>query len=160
VDQTIVEEQLISNNLLHPPKETLTPGQRLSDRIARFGGSWPFIVMFVFILLFWIGFNVVELQYRFDPYPFILLNLMLSCVAALQAPIILMSQNRGEEKDRMRAENDYLVNLKAELEIRSLHQKIDLLMEDQLKIMFESNAQQLAKLESLEAKIEKLADGK
>ena len=159
VDATLREEELIADNLLHPPKEIISRGQQLSDRIARFGGSWSFILSFCTILGLWITFNVFAVLYRFDPYPFILLNLLLSTVAALQAPVILMSQNRQEEKDRMRSENDYLVNLKAELEIRGLHQKLDLLIDDQLKIMFDSNAQQLAMLEAMNVKIEKLVRG-
>ncbi len=102
----------------------LTFGERAADAMAAFGGSWGFILGFVTVLGLWIGVNVAAAR-SFDPYPFILLNLVLSCVAALQAPIIMMSQRRQEEKDRMRAQNDYKVNLKAELEIRRLHDKID-----------------------------------
>jgi uncharacterized membrane protein len=101
-------------------------GARAADAVARFGGSWTFILIFLGFLVLWMVINVVALFGRdFDPYPFILLNLMLSCVAAIQAPIIMMSQRRAEAKDRLRAENDYKVNLKAELEIRRLHDKID-----------------------------------
>ena len=89
----------------------------------------------------------------FDPFPFILMNLILSCIAALQAPIIMMSQNRQEEKDRQRSENDYMINLKAEIEIRSLHQKIDLLQEEQIKVLFDSQAKQIEILRSIEAKL-------
>ena len=103
-----------------------TFGQRMADRVASFGGSWTFILTFLAILSLWIVVNVVGLlRAPFDPYPFILLNLVLSCVAALQAPVIMMSQGRKEDKDRARAESDYRVNLKAELEIRQLHDKID-----------------------------------
>jgi len=92
--------------------------------VANFGGSWAFIISFFVVLLIWIVFNSLALKnLAFDPYPFILMNLILSCIAALQAPIIMMSQNRQEEKDRKRSENDYLINLKSELEIRSLNQK-------------------------------------
>lgn len=109
--------------------EPLTLGQRMADRIATFGGSWRFIFAFGAFLLIWISINIFWLQNRaFDPFPFILLNLMLSCLAALQAPFIMMSQNRQEEKDRERARKDYMVNLKSELEIRILHEKIDHLM--------------------------------
>ena len=102
----------------------------------------------------WITFNVVApIRDDFDPYPFILMNLILSYIAALQAPIIMMSQNRQEEKDRKRSENDYLINLKAELEIRALHKKIDLLLEEQIKILFESQAKQIKILKSIEDKI-------
>jgi uncharacterized membrane protein len=134
VAETIKEEDLIINNLLHPAKDVLSKGQKLSDQVARFGGSWRFIVMFAIILMLWITYNVNAISSKaFDPYPFILMNLILSCVAALQAPIIMMSQNRKEEKDRMRSENDYLINLKAEMGIRSLHQKMDLLLDEQIK---------------------------
>ncbi|MAL60181.1 MAG: hypothetical protein CMC14_09045 [Flavobacteriaceae bacterium] len=101
-------------------------GQRLADKVASFGGSWNFIILFSLIIFIWIIANIVFLADKgFDPYPFILLNLILSCLAALQAPVIMMSQNRQEEKDRERAKQDYMVNLKAELEIRTLHQKLD-----------------------------------
>jgi uncharacterized membrane protein len=156
VKQTIKDEQLIINNLLHPPQETLTTGQNLSDKIARFGGSWTFIILFFLILIVWIVLNsLLPAGETFDPYPFILMNLVLSCIAALQAPIIMMSQNRQEEKDRQRAQNDYLINLKAELEIRSLHQKFDLVMEDQLKTLYEIQQQQLDLLKQIHASISK-----
>ena len=154
VAQTIEEEKLIVENLLHPPKETLTRGQSISDKVARFGGSWKFIISFSVILTLWILFNTLTPKRDdFDPYPFILMNLVLSAIAALQAPIIMMSQNRKEEKDRKRSENDYLINLKAELEVRGLHQKIDLLLEEQIKILFESQAKQLEILKSIEDKV-------
>lgn len=106
-----------------------TKGQRVADKVAAFGGSWTFIITFSVILVTWIVINAVALGNKgFDPYPFILLNLILSCLAALQAPVIMMSQNRQEEKDRQRARNDYMVNLKSELEIRMLHEKLDHLM--------------------------------
>ena len=137
VTESINEEKLIIQNLANPPLETLTSGQKISDKVARFGGSWKFIILFGVVLILWIIFNAVAIgKYKFDPYPFILMNLILSCIGALQAPIIMMSQNRQEEKDRMRSENDYLINLKAEMQIRSLHQKIDLLLEEQIKILF------------------------
>ncbi|WP_234893670.1 DUF1003 domain-containing protein [Agrobacterium vitis] len=101
-------------------------GDRASDAVASFGGSWRFIIIFSIILVTWMAINSIGLFLRpFDPYPYILLNLLLSCVAAMQAPIIMMSQKRQEEKDRQRAENDYMINLRAELEIRQLHEKID-----------------------------------
>ncbi|WP_442794496.1 DUF1003 domain-containing protein [Pelobium manganitolerans] len=154
VKKVIEEEKLITNNLANPPKEVLTKGQSISDRVAKFGGSWAFIVSFLFLLLFWILFNTLTpIKDNFDPYPFILMNLILSCVAALQAPIIMMSQNRQEEKDRKRSENDYMVNLKAELEINALNQKIDFLLEEQIKTLFESQAKQLEILKKLEEKI-------
>jgi uncharacterized membrane protein len=154
VKKTIEDEKLIIENLINPPEDVLTQGQRISDKVARFGGSWSFITLFFCILIVWISFNVIVVsRYIFDPYPFILMNLILSCIAALQAPIIMMSQNRKEEKDRLRSENDYLINLKAELEVRGLHQKIDLLLEEQIKVLFDSQMKQLEILKSIEEKI-------
>lgn len=154
VKKTMDDEKLIIENLLNPPKDILTRGQQISDKVANFGGSWAFIITFFVILISWIVFNsLVPPKQEFDPYPFILMNLILSCIAALQAPIIMMSQNRQEEKDRKRSENDYLINLKAELELRSLHQKIDLLLEEQIKTLFESQAKQLEILKSIEQKL-------
>ena len=155
VQDTIKEEQLIVNNLLHPPAEILSSGQAISDKVALFGGSWKFIILFAVILAVWIVVNsILPEKDRFDPYPFILMNLILSTIAALQAPIIMMSQNRQEEKDRMRGENDYLINLKAEMEIRSLHQKIDLLLEEQIKTLFDTQAKQFKMLEEINHKID------
>jgi uncharacterized membrane protein len=156
VIQSIKDEKLIVSNLLNPPQETLTKGQSLSDKIARFGGSWMFIITFFVILLVWIAYNsLTPAADSFDPYPFILMNLVLSCLAALQAPIIMMSQNRQEEKDRQRAQNDYLINLKAELEIRSLHQKMDLVIEDQLKTLYEIQLKQMELLKDLQEQVNK-----
>ncbi len=156
VQQAIQEEKLIVENLLNEPKEILTRGQSISDKVARFGGSWSFIILFSVILCVWILFNTLSPRAdEFDPYPFILMNLVLSAIAALQAPVIMMSQNRKEEKDRKRSENDYLINLKAELEVRSLHRKIDLLLEEQIKILFESQAKQLELLKTIEQEIKK-----
>lgn len=156
VQDTITEEDLIINNLLHPPAETLSRGKKISDLVAQFGGSWRFIIVFVTLMIIWIVYNVTALTSKaFDPYPFILLNLLLSCVAALQAPIIMMSQNRKEEKDRMRAENDYLINLKAEIGIRSLHQKMDLLLAEQIKTLYDIQKKQLVLLEQIQASLKK-----
>ena len=155
VQKAIAEEKLIVDNLINEPKEILTKGQSISDQVATFGGSWKFIISFSIILSVWIAYNTLSPgKERFDPYPFILMNLVLSAIAALQAPIIMVSQNRKEERDRKRSENDYMVNLKAELEVRSLHQKVDLLLEEQIKILFESQAEQLALLRSIETKID------
>lgn len=116
--------QLVTRQTDEDPPETF--GERAADAVASFGGSWTFILMFAFILTAWIAVNLIGiLRQPFDPYPFILLNLVLSCVAACQAPVIMMSQRRQETKDRQRSQNDYMVNLKAELEIRQLHEKID-----------------------------------
>jgi uncharacterized membrane protein len=153
VEKSIADENLIINNLLNPPKEILTQGQKISDKVARFGGSWAFIISFFVVLLIWILFNTITpIKNNFDPYPFILMNLILSCIAALQAPIIMMSQNRLEEKDRKRGENDYLINLKAELEIKALHQKIDVFQKEQLKTLFDSQKKQLEILKRIEEK--------
>ncbi|WP_299250292.1 DUF1003 domain-containing protein [uncultured Cytophaga sp.] len=155
VQQAIDEEKLIVESLLHQPKEVLNLGQRISDRVASFGGSWKFIISFSIILTCWILFNsLAPNKEDFDPYPFILMNLVLSTVAAFQAPIIMMSQNRKEEKDRKRTENDHLINLKAELEVRSLHQKVDLLLEEQIQILFEMQAEQLIILKNIDTKLE------
>jgi uncharacterized membrane protein len=157
--ETIQEEDLIIYNLLHPPQEVISQGQNLSDKVARFGGSWKFIILFVSILAIWIIFNVIAIKSKeFDPYPFILMNLLLSCIAALQAPIIMMSQNRQEEKDRMRSENDYLINLKAEIGIRGLHQKMDLLLGEQIKTLYEMQAKQFAMLEDIKTRLERKTD--
>ena len=156
VKDSIDAEELLIQNLSNPPLEKLTPGQELSDQVARFGGSWKFIIWFGAILSLWIIFNVLAIGiYKFDPYPFILMNLILSTIAALQAPIIMMSQNRQEEKDRTRSENDYLINLKAEMQIRSLNQKIDLLLEDQIKTLFEIQDKQFTLLNEINSKIDK-----
>lgn len=154
VKETLEAEELIIHNLLHPPLETLTKGQAISDKVAFFGGSWKFIILFGVILTMWIIFNVFALGFwKFDPYPFILMNLILSTIAALQAPIIMMSQNRQEEKDRMRSENDYLINLKAEMQIRSLQQKMDLLLEEQIKTLFETQEKQYEILKDINVKV-------
>lgn len=116
----------VSRNPEEEAEERYTFGERLADGVAEFGGSWTFILSFLAVLVVWMMVNVLILSAKpFDPYPFILLNLVLSCLAALQAPVIMMSQRRQETKDRLRAENDYRVNLKSELEIRQLHEKID-----------------------------------
>ena len=157
VANAVNEERLIIDNLLHPPAEVMTSGQRISDKVARFGGSWIFIISFLVLLTAWIAFNaLVPKRAQFDPYPFILMNLILSCIAALQAPVVMMSQNRQEEKDRQRAENDYLINMKAELELRSLHQKMDLLLEEQIKTLFETQQEQMELLEDMRKKLDEL----
>jgi uncharacterized membrane protein len=126
VIESIAKNELLSKDLEEELSKDLTPGQRVADKIAAFGGSWTFIIFFFVFLLLWMSINVFVLVKKpYDPYPFILLNLILSCLAAIQAPVIMMSQNRKEEKDRKRSQNDYKVNLKAELEIKLLHEKID-----------------------------------
>ena len=157
VQKSIDEEKLVVENLLNEPKEILTRGQSISDKVARFGGSWSFIISFSAILFAWILFNsYAAASRRFDPYPFILMNLVLSTIAALQAPVIMMSQNRKEEKDRKRNENDYMINLKAELHVRSLHQKIDLMQKEQMKVLYETQAKQLELLASIKEELSKL----
>jgi uncharacterized membrane protein len=126
VVQSLADHETLAENIEAEWVGQRSLGERLSDHLASFGGSWTFIIIFFVVLMGWMAFNVVIIeQERFDPYPFILLNLVLSCLAAIQAPIIMMSQKRQEAKDRLRSENDYRVNLKAELEIRHLHEKID-----------------------------------
>src|SRR6266567_4500211 len=142
--------ELIRPSLLESIEKKLTFGERLSDRIAEFGGSWKFLITFGAVIVVWIGANAVLLATRaFDPYPFILLNLVLSCLAAIQAPVIMMSQNRAELRDRLRSENDYKINLKAELEIRHLHVKIDHLLRRQYNRLFEIQQIQIELLEEL-----------
>ena len=143
VVKAIEEEKLLSHKLIefedpHPPFSS-----KMADRVASFGGSWKFIALFLGAMLMWIATNIYLLTKPFDPYPFILLNLVLSTVAALQAPIIMMSQNRKEEKDRQRGINDYLINLKAEVEIRNMHEKLDLLMAEQMRTLFAIQQEQM-----------------
>jgi uncharacterized membrane protein len=155
VIQSLQEHEILSSDISKQFERKLTFGERLSDHIAEFGGSWKFLITFGAVLLIWIGINGVIIATRaFDPYPFILLNLILSCLAAVQAPIIMMSQNRAEARDRLRAENDYKVNLKAELEIRHLHEKIDHLLRRQYNRLFEIQQIQIELLEELSRKRE------
>ncbi len=156
VEETLHEEELLVQTLTEENTEQLTPGQKLSDRVARFGGSWSFIISFLFLLMAWIIYNSTTSGSKsFDPYPFILMNLILSCIAALQAPIIMMSQNRQEEKDRKRSENDYMINLKSEIEIRSLHEKVDLLLEKELALLFKIQSQQMDLLNDICTRLDK-----
>lgn len=151
-----VAEALSRGELLTPqtaPDEVETPpsfGARMADRVADWGGSWAFILTFLAVLILWMSVNGLGLLHRpFDPYPFILLNLVLSCVAALQAPVIMMSQRRQEAKDRLRAENDYQINLKAELELRQLHEKLDHQLTHQLQRLLEIQRIQIELLSEL-----------
>lgn len=142
------EQELISENLNAEFERRRTLGERVADKMAEFGGSWVFISIFAAILFVWIVLNSINLLTRpFDPYPYILLNLVLSCLAAIQAPIIMMSQNRQESRDRLRAENDYRVNLKAELEIRHIIAKLDQLVTHQWQRLLEIQRLQLELLE-------------
>src|SRR6266480_5624838 len=150
VIESLHQHEILASNIAEQFERKLTFGERLSDHIASFGGSWRFIILFGAVLFGWIILNAIFLLNRgFDPYPFILLNLILSCLAAIQAPIIMMSQNRAESRDRLRAENDYKVNLKAELEIRHLHEKIDHLLRRQYNRLFEIQQIQIELLEEI-----------
>jgi uncharacterized membrane protein len=161
VRDTIKKEKLLIHSLLNPTEETLTFGQRLSDKVASFGGSWKFIISFGIFLAIWMTLNsILPLITRFDPYPFILLNLLLSTIAALQAPIIMMSQNRKEAKERIRSENDYMIDLKSEMQIRSLHKKMNLLLEKQIKTLYESQTRQFMILKEINHKLDTANNGK
>ena len=150
VIDSLNKHELIASDVDSEFEQTWTPGEKLADHIATFGGSWSFLILFAFFLIGWIGINSVVLFWRpVDPYPFILLNLLLSCLAAIQAPIIMMSQNRQEAKDRKRAQHDYQVNLKAELEIRHLHEKVDHLLSRQWERLAQIQEVQLELLSEL-----------
>lgn len=150
VVRSLKEQELISANTNEEISSSRTMGEKLSDGLASFGGSWTFLTCFSIGMGVWIIINTVVLATRaFDPYPFILLNLLLSCLAAIQAPVIMMSQNRQEAKDRVRAEHDYRVNLKAELEIRHLHSKLDLLLTHQWQRLLEIQQIQTELLQQL-----------
>jgi uncharacterized membrane protein len=147
---SIRREEILARKLMRDEGRTKgTLGQRAADRLARFGGSWSFLFVFTGALIGWIALNSARGSRAFDPYPFILLNLALSCLAAVQAPIIMMSQNRQEARDRKRAESDYQVNLKAELEIRSLHEKIDHLLDHQWQYLMEIQQIQVELMEEI-----------
>lgn len=140
VVDSINEDELLSADLADEQIYT-TYGEKLSDKIASFGGSWLFILSFLFVIVIWITTNSLFLINSFDPYPFILLILVLSCIAAIQAPIIMMSQNRQESRDRIRSKNDYKINLKSELEIRMLHEKVDFILHHQGEHLHELQSQ-------------------
>jgi uncharacterized membrane protein len=151
VVKSLEEEELLSKNINAEYDRQLTMGERLADRIADFGGSWKFIGIFGVVLVSWMLVNSVALLWKkpFDPYPYIFLNLVLSCLAAIQAPVIMMSQNRQETRDRLQAEHDYRINLKAELEIRNLHEKMDHLLVNQWERLLEIQAIQTELMEEL-----------
>jgi uncharacterized membrane protein len=150
VMKSLQEHEILSRNVNVEFDRKLTLGERMADGLANSAGSWRFIIIFMLVLAAWIVVNaVVLIQKPFDPYPFILLNLILSCIAALQAPVIMMSQNRQEAKDRLRSEYDYRVNLKAELEIRQLHEKIDHLLMTQWQRLLELQEMQMELIEEL-----------
>jgi uncharacterized membrane protein len=159
VVKSLREQELLSRNINVEFDRQLSFGERLADRIATFGGSWSFLILFFSILLVWVVTNsVILLRRPFDPYPFILLNLVLSCLAAVQAPVILMSQNRQEDRDRLRAEHDYRVNLKAELEIRLLHTKMDQLLTHQWRRLLEIQRIQTELIDELVRRSERKHD--
>ncbi|TPI13886.1 MULTISPECIES: DUF1003 domain-containing protein [unclassified Mesorhizobium] len=150
VVESIARQDTISENSEEEFEEHRSFADRVSDTMAEFGGSWWFLISFGGVLLIWIGINLIAgLAHAFDPYPFILLNLMLSCIAAIQAPVIMMSQKRQEAKDRLRSFNDYRVNLKAELEVRHLHEKLDYLISRQWQRLAEMQQMQLDAMHEL-----------
>ncbi len=130
----LILDEKVAENINQINQSQLSAGQKISDDVARVAGSWKFIIIFMIVLVIWIIINSIALSHAVDPYPFILLNLILSCIAALQAPIIMMSQNRQDAKDRLRSENDYKIDLKTELIMEDLHKKIDILIINQVEI--------------------------
>ena len=153
---SLQKNETISANLDKGVKENFSFGQRLADKVASFGGSWKFIIIFGIALVVWMIVNVVFLASKaFDPYPFILLNLILSTIAALQAPVIMMSQNRQEEKDRERSKSDYMINLKSELEIRMLHEKVDYMLMNQQEHLMQIQQIQIDMMNDIIQQLEK-----
>ncbi len=158
--ESLQRHETLSSNVDSEFDKDLTFGDKMADGLATFGGSWRFLIIFGALLLVWIVLNsIMLLKKPFDPYPFILLNLILSCLAAVQAPVIMMSQNRQESKDRMRSQHDYRVNLKAELEIRQLHEKIDHLLSHQWERLVEIQQIQIDLLSELAPQHDKNVDG-
>lgn len=157
VAKSLAEQELLSEYSDDQYESKLTFGENLADKVATFGGSWKFISIFGIFIFGWILLNSLTLlrSNPFDPYPYILLNLMLSCIAALQAPIIMMSQNRQETKDRLRSEYDYKVNLKAELEIQNLNEKLDFLINVQWKNLLDVQHMQIDMLDEIKKDIDK-----
>ncbi|HUH90096.1 MAG TPA: DUF1003 domain-containing protein [Lysobacter sp.] len=151
IDYTILRRP-VSENINRAFSSELTFGERLADRVAQLGGSWRFIIAFALVLLLWTGANSVILQRPFDPYPYIFLNLLLSMLAAIQAPVIMMSQNRQADKDRLGASHDYEVNLKAEIEISALHEKLDQLRSEQIERLLIQQQEQIELLTRLLAR--------
>ena len=151
--QMAASHQTLAADIERQFEASSTAGQRVADRVAAVGGSWPFVLSFLAVLLIWVVFNSFFLrQEAFDPYPYILLNLFLSCLAAVQAPIIMMSQNRVSARDRMQADQDFRVNLKAEIEVSSLHEKVDHLLHSQWQRMVELQEMQIDLLNDLAAR--------
>ena len=153
---SVTNNNTLTDKIDNDDKQTLTIGQRVADKVASFGGSWTFIISFGVFIAIWIFINIFWLINKgFDPYPFILLNLILSCLASLQAPVIMMSQNRQEEKDRERAKKDYMINLKSELEIRTLHEKIDHFIMDQQQELLELQKVQIEMMNDILKQLKK-----
>ena len=156
---SLVDNQTITDKIETEESQVLSVGQRVADKVATFGGSWKFIIFFMVFIVIWVSSNIVLLYNEgFDPYPFILLNLLLSCIAALQAPVIMMSQNRQEEKDRERSRKDYMINLKSELEIRTLHEKVDHFIMDQQQELIEMQKTEIDMLKDILQQLEKKKD--
>jgi uncharacterized membrane protein len=154
--ESITSKTTITDKVDDDEQSNPTLGQRVADKVATFGGSWTFIISFGVFLFLWISLNVVWLANKgFDPFPFILLNLILSCIAAMQAPVIMMSQNRQEEKDRERSKKDYMINLKSELEIRILHEKIDHMIMHQQQNLLEIQKVQIEMMNDILERVEK-----
>jgi uncharacterized membrane protein len=155
VADALNEEKSLVNILYEENEDSnLTFGEKIADKVATFGGSWTFILSFLSLLGVWTLFNIHFHNKGFDPYPFILLNLVLSCIAALQGPVIMMSQNRKDKKDRKKSEHEYLVNLKAEIQIREINQKFDILMLDQIKVLIEMQKDYSHNFNALRSRLE------
>jgi uncharacterized membrane protein len=154
VKEAIEEEELIVNKVANPEKEKISPAQRIADWITWFSGSMPFLALNTLFFLAWIFFNTVDLGIGFlDPYPYGFLTMVVSLEAIFLSIFVLISQNRQAEKDRQQNENDYLINLKAEIEVRSLHQKMDLLLQEQIETLYDTQAQQLEMLGEIKNKL-------
>ena len=150
VADSLLQQETITKNSENEFDAKATRGERVADKVAAFGGSWTFISIFAVILFCWMAGNTTLILAKpFDPYPYIFLNLVLSCLAAIQAPVIMMSQNRSEARDRMRGENDYKTNLKAEIEIQIINEKLDKLLNDQWKHLLEIQQMQMEMIEEL-----------
>jgi uncharacterized membrane protein len=153
---SLTDNTTLTDKIDTDDQQALSTGQKVADKVASFGGSWTFIISFGIFIFFWISVNVFWLLNKgFDPYPFILLNLILSCLAALQAPVIMMSQNRQEEKDRERGKKDYMINLKSELEIRMLHEKIDHFIMHQQQELLEIQKTQIEMMQDILTQVNK-----
>ncbi|MBN6103036.1 DUF1003 domain-containing protein [Xanthomonas sp. CFBP 8703] len=149
VVERFIAKRHVARDIVKQADRDRTLGERIADRVAEIGGSWSFIIGFGLVLLAWIALNSLVLAHAFDPYPYILLNLCLSCLAAIQAPVIMMSQNRQAAVDRLRAQNDYEVNIKSELEILQVHEKLNQLREQDWATLVELQNRQIAMLQQL-----------